>query len=155
MRIVIDSNVLARATPGKTSAARELLLLATQKPHTLITSAPLLSELAGTLEYPRVRALHGLDDAGIQSFLHSVQEASLIVTPMSPAPIQTSDPDDDIVIATAITGKAEAICTWDQHLHDPSVQIACRAIGIRIARDGELLRDLRAESSKQPGTSGP
>ena len=37
MRVVIDSNVLARATPGKTSAAREVLLM-TQTPRLLITT---------------------------------------------------------------------------------------------------------------------
>jgi predicted nucleic acid-binding protein len=54
MRVVIDSNVLARATPGKTSAAREVLLLLTLAPHMLITAAPLLTELARILQYPRV-----------------------------------------------------------------------------------------------------
>src|SRR4051794_5844058 len=70
---LLDSNVLARATHGKTSAAREVLLLLTQRPHTLITAAPLLGELARILQYPRVRALHGLDDAGIQAYLQAIQ----------------------------------------------------------------------------------
>jgi predicted nucleic acid-binding protein len=66
MRVVIDSNILARATPGKTSAAREVLLLLTQPLHNIVTASALLTELARMLGYPRVRALHGLDDAGIQ-----------------------------------------------------------------------------------------
>jgi hypothetical protein len=37
MRVVIDSNILARATPGKTSATREVLLLLTQPLHTIKT----------------------------------------------------------------------------------------------------------------------
>src|SRR5579872_4350556 len=102
MRLVLDSNILARATPGKMSAAREVLLLATQQPHLLITAAPLLTELARILQYPRVRALHGLDDVGIQTYLQSVQVGSAVVSPVSPPPIQTRDPDDDLVIATAI-----------------------------------------------------
>jgi predicted nucleic acid-binding protein len=57
MRVLLDGNVLARATPGKTSAAREVLLLVIQAPHQLITSAPLLSELVRILQYPRVHAL--------------------------------------------------------------------------------------------------
>ena len=48
----LDSNVLARATPGKTSAAREVLLLLTQPPHYLVTSAPLLTELAAHSPVP-------------------------------------------------------------------------------------------------------
>jgi putative PIN family toxin of toxin-antitoxin system len=151
MRVVIDSNVLARATPGKTSAAREVLLLVTQAPHLLITAAPLLAELTRVLQYPRVRALHGLDDAGIQAFLQSVQMGAMAVNPASPPPIQTQDPDDDLVIATAVAGRAEVICTWDQHLLEPSVQAACAALGIRVLKDIDLLRELRAQAASQPG----
>ncbi len=152
MRAVLDSNILARATPGKTSAAREVLLILVLPPHTLITAAPLLTELAQTLQYPRVRALHGLDDAGIQAFLASVHQASLVVTPVTPPPIQTHEPDDDVLIAAAIAGGAEVICTWDQHLFDPAVQAACAQYGIRILNDIDLLRELRAQASAPPGT---
>ncbi len=152
MRVVIDSNVLARATPGKTSAAREVLLLVTQAPHLLVTAAPLLVELARILQYPRVRALHGLDDAGIQAFVQSVQAGSLVVSPATPPPIRTQDPDDDTVIATAVAGLAEVICTWDRHLLDPSIQAACATLGIRVLKDVDLLRELRGQGAAQPGT---
>ena len=143
MRVVLDSNVLARATPGKTSAAREVLLLLTQPPHDLLTSAPLLTELARILQYPRVRALHGLDDAGIQAYLQAVQAAALVVIPASPLPIQTRDPADDLVIATAVAGRADVLCTWDRHIHDPGIMAQCLARGIRVMKDAELLQELR------------
>jgi putative PIN family toxin of toxin-antitoxin system len=152
MRVVLDSNILARATPGKTSAAREVLLLVTQAPHVLITAAPLLTELVRILQYPRVRALHGLDDAGSQAYLQSIQAGSAIVSPVSPPPIQTRDPDDDLVIATAIAGNAEVICTWDQHLFAPAVQAACAMRGIRVLKDSDLLLELRSLLGPQSGT---
>jgi len=152
MRVVLDSNILARATPGKTSAAREVLLLLTQTPHVLVTAAHLLTELARILQYPRVRAVHGLDDAGIQAFLQSDQAGSAIVNPVSPPPIQTRDADDDLVIATAIAGQVEVICTWDQDLFEPSVQAACATRGIRVLKDSDLLLELRSLLGPQPGT---
>ena len=152
MRVVIDSNVLARATPGKSSASREVLLLLTSAPHTLITAIALLTELARILQYPRLRALHGLDDAGIQGFLHSVQTGALIVAPASPAPIQTQDPDDDLVIATAVAGQGDAICTRDRHLFHPSIKAGCAAYGLRIVNEVDLLRELCALALPQPGT---
>jgi len=152
MRVVLDSNILARATPGKTSAAREVLLLLTQPPHTLLTAAPLLAELARILQYPRVRALHGLDDVGIQTYLQAVQGGSAVVSPVSPPPIHTSDPDDDLIIATAIAGHAEVICTWDRDFYDASVQSACATHGIRILNDINLLHELRGLAAPPSGT---
>jgi putative PIN family toxin of toxin-antitoxin system len=152
MRVVLDSNVLARATPGKTSAAREVLLLLARQPHTLVTAAPLFAELARILQYPRVRPLHGLDDAGIQAYLQAIQLGSAVVSPASPSPVRTRDPADDVVIAAAVAGRADVICTWDQHFFDPSVQSACAFHGIRILKDIDLLNELRRLSSPQAGT---
>jgi uncharacterized protein len=143
MRVVLDSNVLARATPGKTSAAREVLIRVTKQPHTLVTAAALLAELARTLQYPRVRALHGLDDAGIQAYLQSIQLGSLVVNPAIPPPLQTANPDDDLVIATALAGQAEVLCTRDRHLLNPLVQAACAVLGIRVLNEVDLLHELR------------
>jgi putative PIN family toxin of toxin-antitoxin system len=151
MRVVLDSNILARATPGKTSAAREVLLIVTQPPHHLITSAPLLTELI-RIQYPCVRALHGLDDSGIQAYLQAVQTAALVTVPVSPPPVHTRDPADDQVIATAVAGQAEVICTWDRHLHDPAVKAQCLTHGIRVLKDVELLQELRALASPSQGT---
>ena len=142
MRVVIDSNVLARATPGKTSAAREVVLLLLQPPHCLLSSAPLLTELARILKYPRVCALHGLDDAGILDYLVLAASTTLVI-PVSPSQVPAHDPDDEVVIATAVAGQADVICTWDRHLLAAPVQTACAVLGIRILRDGELLQELR------------
>jgi putative PIN family toxin of toxin-antitoxin system len=150
MRVVLDSNVLARATPGKTSAAREVLILLLQTPHFLISSEPLLSELARILQYPRVRRLHGLDDVGIMGFVQLIKVGTVLVSPMSPSPVQTNDPDDDLVTGTAVAGKAEVICTWDRHFFDPSVQTACAAFGVRVLDDVDLLAELKKLSAANP-----
>lgn len=54
-----------------------------------------------------------------------------------------NDPDDNAVIAAAIAGQAEVICTRDRHFHDPKVIDFCAQYGIRILDDVELLRELR------------
>lgn len=89
--------------------------------------------------------LHGLDDAGIQAYLLAVQAGAALVSPVSPAPVQTQDPDDDMVIATAVAGHAEIICTRDQHFFDASVLSACSSQGIRILNDINLLHELRSQ----------
>lgn len=63
--------------------------------------------------------------------------------PVTPLLIRTTDPDDDIVIATAISGNAEVICTRDRHFYSLTVQAACATFGIQIMNEVELLTMLR------------
>jgi putative PIN family toxin of toxin-antitoxin system len=146
MRVVLDSNILARATPGKTGPAAVLRLLI-RPPHFLILSPFLLVELSRVLRYPRVRALHGLDDVAIHAYLVGLQQNALMVDVASlPSPgIVPHDPDDDPVVQTAVTGKADVLCTLDRHIHDAAVQRYCAQFGISILTDVELLPQLRQQ----------
>lgn len=51
MRVVVDTNVLAGATPGRNSPARQLLDPLVVPPHVLIGSEFLLDELGRVLRY--------------------------------------------------------------------------------------------------------
>ena len=149
MRIVLDTNVLARAVRGGTGPAAELLGIVMVPPHTFILSPFLLSELSRVLRYERVRKLHKLDDAQLDAYVQSLQTAALVVNP--PAGTSTSvvvaDPDDDPIVATAVAGQAEVLCTRDHHLQSPTVRAYCSGEGIQILTDIELLQQLRASSS--------
>src|SRR5438045_365871 len=100
MRAALDTNILARAARG-TGPAAEVLRLLTSSPHLLILSPHLVSELSRVLRYDRVRRMHGLDDAGIDSYVAQLQTAALLVSPAAPVPdggVVLRDPDDDPVI---------------------------------------------------------
>src|ERR1700719_944274 len=122
MRVVLDTNVLARAARGGTGPAAELLRIVALPPHTFILSPFILSELSRALRYPRLRKLHGLDDQKIDAYVQSVQSAALLVNPPSAASPVSTDPDDDPVIATAVAGNTETLCSNDRHLHQPNVK---------------------------------
>jgi putative PIN family toxin of toxin-antitoxin system len=149
MRVVLDSNILARATPGKTGPARELVLLVTVSPHLNILSPFLLLELSRVLRYDRLRKLHGLNDAEIDTYVHDIQSASLVVTlPTSVSvAVVPHDPQDNPIVATAIAGQAEVLCTRDRHLLHPDVQSFCAQHKIQIMGDIELLQMLRAQAA--------
>ncbi|HQU41516.1 MAG TPA: putative toxin-antitoxin system toxin component, PIN family [Pirellulales bacterium] len=144
MHVVLDTNVLVRAAPGRTGPARELLELVAKPPHVVVSSPPLLDELARALAYPRLRLIHGLDDAGISQYVADVEAVAMVVPLITPTVTAIeSDPDDNAVIAAAIAGQAEVICTRDRHFRDPRVVHFCASYGIRILDDVELLRELR------------
>lgn len=150
MRIVLDTNVLARTTPGPSSPAREVLRRAASAPHVLLMSHSLLSELSRVLRYERLRKTHGLSNEEIDRHVRSIEGAGVVV----PLPAGTQlaiverDPDDDSVIATAIIGQADVLCTLDRHLFHADVVAHCRAHAIEIMNDIDLLRVLREEERR-------
>ena len=152
MRIVLDTNVLARTTPGLSSAAREVLRLAVISPHVLLLSENMLAELDRVLRYDRLRKLHGLSDDEIDRHVADIRAVCVLVPlPAGPLPsVVTFDPDDDMVIATAMLGKADVICTRDHHLLHADVVAYCRAHAIEILRDVDLLAILRADEPGNP-----
>jgi len=144
MRIVLDTNVLARATPGKAGPA-SALRLAIRDPHLLILSPYLLTELARVLCYPRVKSMHGLNDLQIDQYLGALQADALVVDvfPSLTDPIVPNDPDDDPIVATAVVGRADCLCTLDKHLLCQEVVDYCSGHGIQVVSDVKLLHLLR------------
>lgn len=148
MRVVLDTNILARAARGGTGPAAELLTRVADPAHVLVLSPFLLVELSRVLRYPRVQAMHGLGEAGIDAFVAAVQAMGVITVPASPTPtpVVTNDPKDDPIVATAVDGHAEVLCTLDRHLRGQVVQAYCAQHGIRVLTDIELIQELRAQT---------
>ena len=59
--------------------------------------------------------------------------------PIIGAPVVLKDSNDDPVIYTAVSGKANAICTLDSDFREAGVIAFCRNRGISILTDVELL----------------
>lgn len=144
MRIVLDTNILARARTGPRGPAGELLRLVLQD-HLLVLSPTLLTELSRVLRYPRMRALHGATDASLDDYVRDLQQQAYIAMPTEPLdpPVVMNDPDDDAVIAAALAGAATTICTRDRHLLAADVRAACLDLGISVVTDLELLAQCR------------
>lgn len=146
MRIVLDTNILARAASGPPSPAAELVQWVLEKDYTLIVSPFLLSELSRVMRYESVRRIHGKSDQEIDQFLCNIQLASIVVEPESNAiSLVSSDPDDDPIIATAVVFKADILCTLDRHLHTQDVVDYCHSHGIEIIGDVDLLKRWKAQ----------
>jgi putative PIN family toxin of toxin-antitoxin system len=143
MRVVLDTNVLARAVSSPTGPAGELLDWV-RRDHLLVISLEMLSELSRALCYERLRRIHQLDDDEIKQVVEEVQAISLVPSLPDPVPrVVPADPDDDYVVATAVAGECEVICTRNRHLFDPVVVAYCRQRAIKIADDTALLERMR------------
>lgn len=145
MRVVCDSNVLVRAALNTNGLASELLRRI-RASHVLIASLPLLSEVLEVLRRPKIQALHGLSDYGIRRYVSTLYKAAAIVKVPQPVPrVVPRDSQDDVIVITAIGGRADVLATRDQHLFHPDVLRITAAYRLRIMSDDALLTELRAQ----------
>lgn len=115
MRLVLDTNTAVSGLiwggpPGR-------LIDASVAGHVrIVASLPLLAELEGVLS--RKKFAGPLAELGISAGELFEGYAALVqlVVPDAIDPVILADPDDDVVLATAVAGEADAIVSGDVHL---------------------------------------
>jgi putative PIN family toxin of toxin-antitoxin system len=110
VRAVIDTNVLVSALihEGK---PRKLILELLNK-HTVILSRQMLAELADVAGRDKFH----VTGSHVERFLSIMVKMAKIVHDNALFKEVASDPDDDVVLNAAYTGKADYIVTGDNHL---------------------------------------
>ena len=115
MRLVLDTNTVVSAliwggVPGR------LIDTAAAGTVQIISSVPLLDELHDVLfrkKFATQLTMQGVDAADLfEGYAALVQ----LVVPADTGPVILADPDDDIVLATAVAGDVDAIVSGDAHL---------------------------------------
>lgn len=144
MKIVLDTNIIARAVTSPSGLAAEILSRSIEDGNLLCTSTFMLAELDRVLRYPRLQKIHGLTDSKIEDFVRSIQQVALVVD-VEPAksPSVTRDTDDDPVVETAVRTKSDFLCSVDKDLLTQPVVDHCLTFGIRAVTDIKLIAILR------------
>lgn len=114
MRLVLDTNVVASAMLWA-GPPRTLLQAARDRKVLLFTSIPLLLELTGILGRPKFAVKITASMSTIDQLVDGYAELCSVVQPIS-VPRIASDPDDDVVIGTALAARSDAVVTGDKHL---------------------------------------
>jgi putative PIN family toxin of toxin-antitoxin system len=138
-RVVLDTNVLISAALsglGKPFAA----LVWVRRNATLVASAPLVTEVSTRLARPRLAAF--VDPAEAAEFVDALADQAEMVE--IPGTLRACrDPDDDMVLETAMSGRANCVVTGDKDLLvlDPFR-------GIRILTPAAFLEAVQAGSAE-------
>jgi len=120
MRLVPDANVLIAAFVARGICA-ELLEYCVRE-HEVLTSAAILEEVRRNLvDKVKVKGAQADQTVRLLRTRFEVVEPVVLEVPMS------RDPDDDVVLGTAIAGRCDAIVTGDKDLLD---LVTCRGIAI-------------------------
>jgi putative PIN family toxin of toxin-antitoxin system len=144
VKITLDSTILVRAFDNTGGLARQLLLTILDGDHALVSSNEILAETSKILRYPRMYARHRMAESRIFDYVMYLRSVAMIVRPdpMLIAPIR--DPNDIVVLQTAITGGADAICTTDEDFFTFPASAFLQSAGILVFTDVELNRRLRS-----------
>ncbi len=144
MRLVLDTSVIVSAFRSSRGASFELFGLIDRDRYTLLATAPLFLEYEAVLKRPEQCDVHKLsmaqlDDAldELASYIHEVR----IAFDWRP---QLRDSDDEMVLATAINGFADAIVTHNVGDFHP----AARNFGISVVTPGRIIKERFSDGSR-------
>ena len=115
MRLVLDTNTVVSGLIWG-GVLGQLIDAAAAGTVQIISSVPLLGELHDGLfrkKFATQLAEQGVDAADLFEGYAALVE---LVDPADIGPVILADPDDDIVLATALAGGADAIVSGDAHL---------------------------------------
>lgn len=115
MRVVLDTNVIVSALVWGGIPYR-LLQLAEAGEITLVTSPTLIAELADVLGRTHLATRIAAQDMSAMALVAQYAAFAESVSPESVPAVIADDPDDDHVLACAVSGGVDMIVSGDKHL---------------------------------------
>lgn len=133
MNLVLDSNVLVSALLMKSTPPDQLYRAWINGRFDLVTSDWQIDELKRVLGYEKLKRYIKPMEASL--LLENLDAMAQIVT-VTQARSKSPDPDDNWIVATAVTGEADLLVTGDKNdlLHLKQVE------GVRIVNAREALK---------------
>lgn len=135
----MDTDVLVAAVRSDRGASRVLLTAALERRYRVLASVPLMLQYESVLTRSEHLVAAGISEADVQVLLDAI---ALVATPVRISylwrPI-LPDPDDDLVLETAVNGSAEVVITFNRRHFEP----AADSFGIEIVSAAEAMRRLK------------
>jgi putative PIN family toxin of toxin-antitoxin system len=114
MRVVLDTSVLVAAVRSPMGAAKALVEAALRSEIQFLISTPLVLEYEAVLKRREHLEASGLSVCEVEELLDMLCAAGSEVRMTRSLRPQLSDPDDEMVLETAVHGKADAIVTFNR-----------------------------------------
>ena len=115
MRLVLDTNTVVSGLVWGGVPGQLIDSAVASKVH-LIASLPLLDELQAVLFRKKFADQFAAQETNAGTLFEGYAALVQLVVPATIGPVILADPDDDIVVATAVAGDADAIVSGDSHL---------------------------------------
>lgn len=136
---MIDTNVWVSALINPAGAPASVVEAWRRSRLRLVTSPPLVAEVFDVLGRIRIRRRSGLAPDDVATVLRVMVAASDVVLPVGELRV-CRDPDDDILIETAVIGQADLLVTRDDDLKDDREVVAfLQRAGVEVVSVSNLL----------------
>jgi putative PIN family toxin of toxin-antitoxin system len=141
-RTVLDTDVLVAAVRSARGASRVLLTAALEQRYRVLASVPLMLQYESVLTRSEHLLAAGISVADVEVLLDAI---ALIVEPIRISylwrPV-VRDQGDDLVLETAVSGRAEVIVTFNRRDFEP----AANRFGVAILAPADAVRRLEGRS---------
>ncbi len=131
MRLVLDTNVVASAMLWGGNP-KSLLQAGREKRIELFTSVAMLAELTDILARPKFEQKIKASLLTVDQLIDGYAALTRVVRPM-PTPRIVADPDDDVVVGTALAARADLLVTGDLGLLDVGTYQDVRIVSVAEA----------------------
>ena len=143
VKAVLDTNIWVSALLNPTGYPARLIKAFEKGLLEVVISEPILTEIADVLSRPRIRKKYGVTASEIHELLVLIEQRSEHVLICGDVSI-CRDKDDDLIIETALKGKADYIVTRDDDLKmDTKVFNFLKQPGIQPISVSKLLQLLK------------
>ena len=139
-RIVLDTNVIVAGLQSRNGASNRLLRLIPDRAFELLLSVPLYLEYEAVLKRPERSAAHGLNEGQIDMLLAVWARFGVPVTLHYLWRPQLRDAKDEMVLETAVNGRADYLVTFNTQDFKP----AAPRFGLKLATPAQWLALWRA-----------
>ena len=143
IRATLDTNVLA---PGIITSPQtvngQVIQAWRDNKYSLVLSEVILTELSRTLSQPYFSAR--LTAAQIEAILNLIRSEATVVPLLIPVAGVATHPEDDLILATALSGRAHYLVTRDEKLQEKVKEYK----GVEIVSPPVFLQRLREDAKK-------
>jgi len=115
IKAVVDTNILIRALIKPRGSVGPIITRLSRGDYVLVYSPPLLDELIAKLSLPRIRVKYQVELEQVEALVALIVLRGERVMPTRRVKV-CRDPDDNLVIETALAGDAQYIVTGDDDL---------------------------------------
>lgn len=111
MRFLLDTNIIVAGLLSPNGPPGQLLRAWIEGRFELVTSEEQLDELRRVLEYAHLK--RRISEEQARDFVENVEALAIVVSDL-PTITLSPDPDDNVILATAVAGDADAVVSGDK-----------------------------------------